>query len=295
MLLKLPGMTDEIADSIIDWRDTDEQVSATGAESEYYQSLQPPYQCKNGPFETVEELLLVKGMTPELLYGMDVNHNGLLDEEEVAAVGGTVPTSEGGAPSPRGLLPFVTIYGVGTAPGTTTTGTGTGTGGTGTGGAGAGGAGGGGQQGGGNTQPNPGLVNISTAPFEVLRCLPGLEEADAMALAAARDTDVDTTTTAWVSGVLSQPKASGINASITAKSYCYSADIVGVSDDGRAFHRVRVIVDASQSPPAVVYRRDLTALGWPLGLELRAAVRAGALLGGGGVTGVTQTVTSTAR
>jgi DNA uptake protein ComE-like DNA-binding protein len=40
-----------------------------GAESDYYSTLEPPYGARNGPLETVEELLLVQGMTPELLFG----------------------------------------------------------------------------------------------------------------------------------------------------------------------------------------------------------------------------------
>jgi len=82
VLMKLPRMTDEIADSIVDWRDADENVTGTGGENPYYQSLQPGYSCKNAPFDTVEELLLVKGMTPEILYGEDANQNGILDPAE---------------------------------------------------------------------------------------------------------------------------------------------------------------------------------------------------------------------
>lgn len=68
-LLALPGMTEEIAEAILDWRDNDDNPRTNGAESEYYQTLQHPYNPKNGPFNTLEELLLVKGMTPSLLYG----------------------------------------------------------------------------------------------------------------------------------------------------------------------------------------------------------------------------------
>ncbi len=38
--------------------------------------LDPPYAPRNGPMETIEELLLVRGVTPELLFGVDANHNG---------------------------------------------------------------------------------------------------------------------------------------------------------------------------------------------------------------------------
>ncbi|MFH1900796.1 MAG: hypothetical protein ABIK26_00930 [Candidatus Omnitrophota bacterium] len=55
-----------IADSIIDWRDLDEEPLSQGAESNFYQGLESPYKCKNAPFEAVEELLLVKGMGEEI-------------------------------------------------------------------------------------------------------------------------------------------------------------------------------------------------------------------------------------
>jgi general secretion pathway protein K len=59
---------DTIVDSILDWKDTDELVRLQGAESNYYMSLPNPYRAKNANFETVEEVLLVKGMTAEILY-----------------------------------------------------------------------------------------------------------------------------------------------------------------------------------------------------------------------------------
>jgi general secretion pathway protein K len=55
-----------IVDSILDWRDPDDFHRLNGAENKYYESLANPYGCKNGPFESVEELLLVRGMSPEL-------------------------------------------------------------------------------------------------------------------------------------------------------------------------------------------------------------------------------------
>ncbi|OGW79814.1 MAG: hypothetical protein A3G33_02895 [Omnitrophica bacterium RIFCSPLOWO2_12_FULL_44_17] len=55
-----------IAVSIIDWRDQDEFSYDYGAESQYYKSLSPPYKAKNTDFDTLEELLFVKGVTPEI-------------------------------------------------------------------------------------------------------------------------------------------------------------------------------------------------------------------------------------
>ena len=56
----------DIAGAILDWRDKDVVVSPGGAEDEYYQGLSSPYKCKNGKFQIPEELLLIKGMTPEI-------------------------------------------------------------------------------------------------------------------------------------------------------------------------------------------------------------------------------------
>ncbi len=60
---------DVIVDSILDWRDNDDLRRLHGAEDEYYQSLPDPYRAKNDDFESVEELLLVKGITPEIFHG----------------------------------------------------------------------------------------------------------------------------------------------------------------------------------------------------------------------------------
>jgi competence ComEA-like helix-hairpin-helix protein len=57
----------EVVDAIIDWRDEDGTPGEQGAEAEYYEALTPPYHCKNAPFTTVRELLLVKGVTAEML------------------------------------------------------------------------------------------------------------------------------------------------------------------------------------------------------------------------------------
>ncbi len=64
---KLDG--DIVVDSILDWRDADNLRHANGAEDDYYQTLNPPYKAKNGRLDTVEELLLVRGITRDYFYG----------------------------------------------------------------------------------------------------------------------------------------------------------------------------------------------------------------------------------
>ena len=58
-----------VADSIQDWIDPDDAPRVAGAENDYYQSLTPPYNAKNAPIDDLTELLLVKGVTPEMYYG----------------------------------------------------------------------------------------------------------------------------------------------------------------------------------------------------------------------------------
>ncbi len=79
LLMGLPGMTEDVADAILDWMDGDDEPREFGCEAEYYLSLDPPYEPKNGPLDTIEELLLVRGVSPELLFGADTNRSGMLD------------------------------------------------------------------------------------------------------------------------------------------------------------------------------------------------------------------------
>lgn len=71
LILQQAGVRQEeagiIASAIIDWVDADNELLVNGAEDFYYLGRSPAYECKDGPFESVEELLLVRGMTPEIL------------------------------------------------------------------------------------------------------------------------------------------------------------------------------------------------------------------------------------
>ena len=69
---------DAVVDSILDWRDPDDFHRVNGAENDYYQSLKEPYNCKNRNLDSVEELLLIRGVTPDLFYG----RKGIKNEEE---------------------------------------------------------------------------------------------------------------------------------------------------------------------------------------------------------------------
>ncbi len=76
-LLYIPDMTEEIADSIIDWRDGNDNISTGGAESGYYINMPYGYKIRNGKIKTIRELLRIKGITTSLLYG-------LLEDENVS-------------------------------------------------------------------------------------------------------------------------------------------------------------------------------------------------------------------
>ncbi|MCD6417145.1 MAG: general secretion pathway protein GspK [Planctomycetes bacterium] len=311
MLLKLPGMTAELADSIVDWRDSNAEVSPNGAESEYYLLLDKPYHCKDAPLETVEEVLLVRGASDELLYGEDTNRNGFLDACENDA-DQSAPADNRNGSLERGFLDYATVY---------------------------------------SSEPNlssdgqnrvnvndmntqdlsellqeviegdrafailnntrngrpfanlldyyfrsgltseefsaladrlttsrqdrlVGLVNVNTAPREVLLCLPELEESDVDALLAMRqDSEADLGSVAWIAEALPREKAVAVGAYVTTHSYQFSADIVAVSGDGRAYRRYRAIIDASTRPPRVLRWQDLTQHGWPLDRETLAELR----------------------
>ncbi len=78
-LTKLPGMTPDVVAAIMDWRDNDNTVSPGGAEADYYADLKPPYQPRNDALQTVRELLMVRGVSQDMLFGDDVKQNELLE------------------------------------------------------------------------------------------------------------------------------------------------------------------------------------------------------------------------
>jgi type II secretory pathway component PulK len=313
MLLKLPGMTAELAASIIDWRDEDSDVSTGGAEDEYYLLLSEPYNCKNAEFETVDEVLLVKGASEELLYGEDTNLNGLLDDNENDG-DNSAPADNRNGRLDGGFHEYVTVYSVEAntdsegneriylndasaratlqtalqevvkeeraleimnnvpispsygsvmdfyfrsgltmeefaqlADRLTTS----------------------------EEETRPGLVNVNTASKEVLLCLPGLEETDVDALLSYRESHDDLDSVAWVANVLDREKATAIGNYVTVRSLQYSADIICLSGNGRAYKRYKAVFDTQGGTPQIVYWKSLTRFGWPLEYEIVEALRKG--------------------
>lgn len=69
LLEKLPQLTPELIDCILDWTDADDDTRRDGAEADFYARLMPPRACANRPLFTLEELLMVNGVTEQVLYG----------------------------------------------------------------------------------------------------------------------------------------------------------------------------------------------------------------------------------
>ena len=103
-LLRITGVEqaerDMIADSLLDWIDSNDEHHLNGAETAYYSSLANPYKAKNGPLDTIEELLLVRGMTPEIFYG-----TGFVPPE--------LASEESGRRGHRGIYRYLTVKGDG--------------------------------------------------------------------------------------------------------------------------------------------------------------------------------------
>lgn len=301
-MLSLPRMTAELAAAIIDWRDPDEDITQSGAENETYQRLTPAYRCKNGLFETTEELRLVHGADVDLLYGDDVNLNGALDRNEND--GDNAPPSDNrDGRVDAGLLEHFTAFSLSSTngtnvnnpqqlaglletsfgadrgneilrnlsvpPGSPTPGT--------------------------NfrsplefyiaskmtaaefsqiesnivtitTQTNWFTVNVNTASEAVLACVPGIGTDNAPSLVNYRRSNPSQrNTVSWVSEVLQGNSLTQAAPYLTGRSYQFTADIAAVGHHGRGYKRVKFVFDTSAGPPRIIYRQDLTHLGWALG------------------------------
>jgi hypothetical protein len=94
---------DIIIDSILDWIDSDDEHRLNGAETQWYEhnyaekGFSYPYSAKNQRLNTIDELLMIRGITPEILYGSDSIYASQQNREE--------------GPYYSGILPYVTVYG----------------------------------------------------------------------------------------------------------------------------------------------------------------------------------------
>ena len=82
------GDLSAISGSILDWIDPDDNTHIGGTESDYYQGLTPPYFAKNKPIDDLSELLLVRGVTPEIYWGgVATNHPRAAFQKRLGRVG----------------------------------------------------------------------------------------------------------------------------------------------------------------------------------------------------------------
>ena len=338
MLQGLTNMSLQLAANIVDWRDTNGGTSANGDGPTVYSQFQPAYVCKNGLFETIEELRLVYPMDMGVLVGEDANRNGALDPNEA-------DTNRNNTVD-MGLLEYVTVHSrepVARTDGSSRVnisnmtyqalntllstnfnqaritqiamnlGLSVNQGGGGPGG----GAGGGGQTGGGPgggrgnagatsvTLRSPlafyvrsrmtfdefsaigtnltvasgsyisGRININTAGPAVLACLPGMDSTLVQQVISYRRQNPDNlTSVAWIAEAIGSDNTAALQALsngdyITTESYQYTADIAALGPYGRGYRRVRYIFDLSSGTPEIVYRQDLSHLGWALGKYVR--------------------------
>jgi general secretion pathway protein K len=72
------GLAESQADPILDWLDKDDIERIEGAEDLYYESLDNPYTCTNGPFLTIGQIRLVKGVA-EIIKKLDKDGKNLFD------------------------------------------------------------------------------------------------------------------------------------------------------------------------------------------------------------------------
>ncbi|MBL9128064.1 MAG: general secretion pathway protein GspK [Verrucomicrobiales bacterium] len=306
MLAELPFMTTEFAAAIVDWRDTDSDVSDGGAEDEYYNRLNPAYRCKNADFETVEELRWVAGADLSLLFGEDTNLNGVLDPNEDDG-DASYPADDQDGRLDSGLLEYVTVasaepnsngstnrvYVANPAANEVSTFL---------------------QERFGQARATQllnqlgnqasvrsvlefglragmtadeyaqvenditvstnttvvGRVNILTAPVPVLAAIPGIGTDFAESIASTRGSSATSGTSLyWIVDVLGRDNAISAAPYLTTRGYQYTLDAAAVGHDNRGYQRVRFLIDTSSGTPRIAGRRDLTHLGWALGSDLR--------------------------
>ncbi len=313
-LAALPDMDYDLADAIVDWRSTNGTLDLN------YGSY--GYDAKHSPFETVDELRLVYGMTADVLVGDDLNRNGILDGAEKSSAGGNT--------SDPGLIEYTTVYSrepnyhsdgttltnvnvrdqiepllrstfgssrseeILTRLGYATTGS--------------------------QAPATPlasllqfytksglsvddfgqiadnltvstnqyvyGRVNINTASEVVLTALfEGANIDDGTAQSAA-DTLIEyrqqnpnnINNISWFATALGQGNsvvtAFAGRDRLTTKSFQFSADVAAVGPFGRGYRRVKFIFDLTDGTPKIIYRQDLSRLGWALGPKVRETLLA---------------------
>jgi type II secretory pathway component PulK len=127
-----------------------------------------------------------------------------------------------------------------------------------------------------------GRVNVNTAGADVLIALfmgAGIDEQTAISAAQTlinhREQNQDRLSSiAWIIDSLgnNSPVVTALarGNTVTTRSYQFTADIAAVGPFGRGYRRVKFIFDVSDGSPKILYRQDLSRLGWALGEHVRA-------------------------
>jgi DNA uptake protein ComE-like DNA-binding protein len=121
-----------------------------------------------------------------------------------------------------------------------------------------------------------GLININTASEEVLASIPQIGSNNAPAIVSYRESNPNrVNSTAWLTHAMNitVPVAQQIGPRVTTHSYQFTADIAAVGSFGRGYRRVKFVFDTSEGLPKIIYRQDLTHLGWALGPMAREVAR----------------------
>lgn len=116
-----------------------------------------------------------------------------------------------------------------------------------------------------------GLINLNTAPKEILALLPGVDDAVADGILAARRglSSDQMQTTAWLvqQGLMDAEAYKKVAPLITSRSCQFHFHVVGFSTPAGRYRVLEAIVDVACNPPQILFLRDLTRLGLPFKLE----------------------------
>jgi type II secretory pathway component PulK len=115
-----------------------------------------------------------------------------------------------------------------------------------------------------------GLINVNTATATALSCIPGIGTTLAPQILAYRQGNPpQTPSITWLKNAITdQSLIASIGPYITPYSWQFTADVAAVGHANRGYRRVRFVFDCSSGTPLIVYRQDLTHLGWALGKKL---------------------------
>jgi len=226
----------ELVDALLDWLDEDDEPRPPGAESDYYNTLNPGYYAKNGDLDTVEELLMVKGFSAAVLFGEDVNGNGILDLNEDDGDASFPYYDNADGLLDRGLAPYVTVWSA--EPGT-------------------------------DGQNVAGKINVNTAPLRVLKAIEGMPPEAAESIVAMR-AQLDAQARLdpqWITQAGAPYET--LQDKVTAQALQYRVEVVAYADHTKLARRHEWIVEMRGPIAQILYHRDLTRQGfaWPVNDE----------------------------